>query len=171
MVPPTSGKSTICLTVCLAEDKETIKAPHYLPLLNVSTGDQRIPLTNGHKCRKRFNVLILLKFSCTKTQNTLVHGYGNITFYEFCCKSSTIAKYQRMWSFMNSQQPSVFVHSTEEGFQRVRDSNGRFAFLVESTTNDYINHRKPCDTMKVGNNLNSIGYGIATPLGSDLRWV
>lgn len=42
---------------------------------------------------------------------------------------------------------------------------------TESTTNDYINQRKPCDTMKVGSNLDSKGYGIATPLGSDLRSV
>ena len=27
----------------------------------------------------------------------------------------------------------------------------------------------PCDTMKVGTNLDSKGYGIATPVGSDLR--
>ncbi len=43
-------------------------------------------------------------------------------------------------------------------------------YYTESTTNDYINQRKPCDTMKVGSNLDSKGYGIATPLGSDLRY-
>jgi len=53
----------------------------------------------------------------------------------------------------------------------VRDSNGKYAFLMESTTNDYANQRHPCDTMKVGNNLDSKGYGIGTPLGSDLRSV
>jgi len=42
---------------------------------------------------------------------------------------------------------------------------------MESTTNDYMNQRQPCDTMKVGNNLDSKGYGIGTPLGSDLRSV
>ena len=72
---------------------------------------------------------------------------------------------------MSSAEPSVFVSSNEHGVKRVRDSNGRYAFLVESTTNDYINERKPCDTMKVGSNLDSKGYGIGTPLGSDLRLV
>ena len=52
-----------------------------------------------------------------------------------------------------------------------RKEKGRYAFLTESTTNDYINQRKPCDTMKVGSNLDSKGYGIGTPLGSDLRLV
>lgn len=74
-----------------------------------------------------------------------------------------------MWAFMSSAEPSVFVKSNEEGVQRVRESNGRYAFLTESTTNDYINQRMPCDTMKVGSNLDSKGYGIGTPQGSDLR--
>jgi len=40
---------------------------------------------------------------------------------------------------------------------------GKYAFLMESTTNDYKNQQLPCDTMKVGGNLDSKGYGIATP--------
>ncbi len=72
---------------------------------------------------------------------------------------------------MSSTDPTVFVTSNEDGIKRVRQSNGRYAFLMESTTNDYINQRLPCDTMKVGSNLDSKGYGIGTPLGSDLRWL
>ena len=72
---------------------------------------------------------------------------------------------------MKSTEASVFVDSNEIGIQRVRDSNGRYAFLIESAANDYINERKPCDTIRVGENLNSIGYGIGTPLGSGLRLV
>ena len=74
-----------------------------------------------------------------------------------------------MWAFMTSADPPVFVKTTEEGVQRVRNSKGKYAFLLESTMNDYYNQRKPCNTMKVGGNLDSKGYGIATPLGSDLR--
>jgi hypothetical protein len=37
-----------------------------------------------------------------------------------------------------------------------------------STKNEYVNERAPCDTMKVGSELDSKGYGIATRLGSDL---
>ena len=74
-----------------------------------------------------------------------------------------------MWSFMESAEPSVFVKTTVEGVQRVRGSKGKYAFLLESTMNDYYNQRKPCNTMKVGGNLDSKGYGIATPLESDLR--
>ncbi len=44
-----------------------------------------------------------------------------------------------------------------------------YAFLLESSLNEYQNERKPCNTMKVGSNLDSKGYGIATPIGSDLK--
>ena len=84
-------------------------------------------------------------------------------------QSSTIAVYERMWAFMSSATPAVWASSNLHGVARVRESNGRYAFLTESTTNDYVNNRKPCDTMKVGNNLDSKGYGIGTPIGSDLR--
>ncbi|KAH9510010.1 hypothetical protein Btru_044826 [Bulinus truncatus] len=77
--------------------------------------------------------------------------------------------YQRMWAYMTSAQPSVFVKTHEEGIQRVRQSNGKYAYLTESLTIDYVSNRKPCDTLRVGNNLNSDGFGIGTPIGSDLR--
>lgn len=73
-----------------------------------------------------------------------------------------------MWEFM-SNNVDVFVKSTEEGVDRVRSSKGRYAFLLESTMNDYYNQKKPCNTMKVGGDLDSKGYGVATPIGSDLR--
>lgn len=46
---------------------------------------------------------------------------------------------------------------------------GQYAFLLEETANEYENTRKPCDTMKVGANLNSLGYGVATKIGNPLR--
>ncbi|KAG8202102.1 hypothetical protein JTE90_010464 [Oedothorax gibbosus] len=83
-------------------------------------------------------------------------------------RRSKITVYSRMWDFMNSKK-HVFVQSYEEGIQRVRESKGKYAFLMESTKNDYINERQPCDTMKVGRNLDAKGYGVATPLGSNMR--
>ena len=82
---------------------------------------------------------------------------------------SKIKVYERMWAFMQSAEPKVFVNETEVGVKRVRDSKGKYAFLLESTMNDYYNQRKPCNTMKVGDHLDSKGYGIATPIGSPLR--
>ncbi|XP_054889928.1 glutamate receptor 1a isoform X1 [Poeciliopsis prolifica] len=84
-------------------------------------------------------------------------------------KRSKIAVFEKMWSYMKSADPSVFVKTTDEGVMRVRKSKGKYAYLLESTMNEYIEQRKPCDTMKVGGNLDSKGYGIATPKRSLLR--
>ena len=40
---------------------------------------------------------------------------------------------------------------------------------MEATANEYVNARKPCDTTKIGENLNTIAYGIATPFGSEWK--
>ncbi|XP_076993583.1 glutamate receptor 1 isoform X7 [Tamandua tetradactyla] len=86
-------------------------------------------------------------------------------------RRSKIAVFEKMWTYMKSAEPSVFVRTTEEGMIRVRKSKGKYAYLLESTMNEYIEQRKPCDTMKVGGNLDSKGYGIATPKGSALRYL
>ncbi|CAF0851429.1 unnamed protein product [Adineta ricciae] len=81
---------------------------------------------------------------------------------------SDVKTYQRMWAYMQ-QSDDVLVSSNEEGINKVRKSKGKYAFLLESTKNEYTNERAPCDTMKIGSNLDSKGYGIATPVGSELR--
>ncbi|XP_068435989.1 glutamate receptor 1-like isoform X4 [Clinocottus analis] len=83
-------------------------------------------------------------------------------------RRSKIAVFEKMWSYMRSADPTVFVKSTPEGVTRVRKSKGKYAYLLESSMNEYIEQRKPCDTMKVGGNLDSKGYGVATPKGSPL---
>lgn len=70
---------------------------------------------------------------------------------------------------MVNAKPSVFAATTAEGVERVRMSKEKYAFLLESTMNDYYSQKKPCNTLKVGGNLDSKGYGVATPLGSPLR--
>uniref|UniRef100_A0A3Q3WJ73 Glutamate receptor n=1 Tax=Mola mola TaxID=94237 RepID=A0A3Q3WJ73_MOLML len=84
-------------------------------------------------------------------------------------RRSKIAVFEKMWSYMRGADPSVFVKTTSEGVSRVRKSKGKYAYLLESSMNEYIEQRKPCDTMKVGGNLDSKGYGVATPKGSPLR--
>jgi ionotropic glutamate receptor len=70
-----------------------------------------------------------------------------------------------MWNFM-SDKPNVFVNSTREGIEMVR--RGNYAFLLESTMNEYITQRN-CDLMQVGGLLDSKGYGIGTPRGQCLE--
>ena len=61
-----------------------------------------------------------------------------------------------------STQEDVFVTSTEAGVKRVKD--GGYAYLAESTAVEYAVFRD-CDLTNIGGNLDSKGYGIATPTG------
>lgn len=124
---------------------------------------------------------LLLQEEEINTEITLILFFSYIwkaSTFNFLCpplshhavpQRSKIAVFEKMWAYMKSADPSVFVKTTDEGVMRVRKSKGKYAYLLESTMNEYIEQRKPCDTMKVGGNLDSKGYGIATPKGSPLR--
>lgn len=69
-----------------------------------------------------------------------------------------------MWNFMINN-PDVFVHSSDEGVEKVK--KGGYAYLLESTTNDYI-RSKECNLIQIGSLLDEKGYGIGAPNGSPL---
>ncbi|XP_051896125.1 glutamate receptor ionotropic, kainate 4 [Pristis pectinata] len=87
---------------------------------------------------------------------------SSMTFFQ----NSRYQTYQRMWNYMHSKQPSVFVKSTEEGISRVLNSN--YAFLLESTMNEYHRQRN-CNLTQIGGLLDTKGYGIGLPLASLFR--
>ena len=64
------------------------------------------------------------------------------------------------------KNPEVFVNSTSHGLARVSD--GSYAFLLESTMNEYFTQRE-CKLMQVGGLLDSKGYGIGTAKGINDR--
>ncbi|RWS10335.1 glutamate receptor-like protein, partial [Dinothrombium tinctorium] len=95
--------------------------------------------------------------------------YGVLKYsssYEFFQRSKKAAE-ARMWEYM-VQNPHVFTETVAEGIERVRESDGKYALFVNSATIEYLNEREPCDTMKVGENLNEEGFGIATRQNSKL---
>ncbi|KAG1662337.1 Glutamate receptor ionotropic, kainate 2 [Nymphon striatum] len=81
-------------------------------------------------------------------------------------RNSKMGTYQRMWSFMESARPSVLVKSGKEGTERVM--KGNYAYLMESTSIEYVTQRN-CKVTQIGGWLDSKGYGIATPPGSPYR--
>ena len=69
---------------------------------------------------------------------------------------------------MEAARPSVFENSTAEGLERVK--RGSYAYLLESTMNEYFTQRD-CTLMQVGGLLDSKGYGIGTPRGEETKYV
>ena len=82
---------------------------------------------------------------------------------------SQMAYFKDMWQYMAVIEPENMVNTTEEGFERVRQSNGDYAFIWDD---DVIDHEvnKDCNFEKVGNSFDaSKGYGIAMPKGALYR--
>ncbi|KAA0710041.1 Glutamate receptor ionotropic, kainate 5 [Triplophysa tibetana] len=98
----------------------------------------------------------------TNIQYGTIQGGSTMTFF----MNSRYQTYQRMWNYMYSKQPSVFVKSTEEGIARVL--NSKYAFLLESTMNEYYRVLN-CNLTQIGGLLDTKGYGIGMPLGSPFR--
>ncbi|KAH7936800.1 hypothetical protein HPB49_004817 [Dermacentor silvarum] len=77
-------------------------------------------------------------------------------------KESRHETYEMMWHAMKDD----LVSSNDEGIERVE--SGGYAFLMESTSVEYVVRRR-CKLKQIGGLLESKGYGIATPTGSPYR--
>lgn len=63
---------------------------------------------------------------------------------------------------MESANPSVFTADNNEGVERVKKGKGNYAYLMESTSIEYVIERN-CGLTQFGGMLDSKGYGIAMP--------
>jgi len=71
---------------------------------------------------------------------------------------------------MEANADRVIVDTDQEGVAKVRNSKHDYAYLLESPRNKFESQKKPCNTMKVGENLDTKGYGIAISFSlSELR--
>ncbi|KAL9891638.1 glutamate receptor ionotropic, kainate 2 isoform X3 [Glossina fuscipes] len=88
---------------------------------------------------------------------------GGSTFNFF--QGAKFPTYQKMYEFMDSH-PEYMTSTNAEGVTRVENEN--YAFLMESTTIEYITERR-CTLTQVGTLLDEKGYGIAMKKNSPYR--
>lgn len=82
----------------------------------------------------------------SKIKYGAVSGGSTMKFFQ----DSNFSTYQRMWASMESARPSVFTKSNEEGRERVQKGKRLYAFLMESTSLEYLTERH-CDLTQIGN--------------------
>lgn len=101
-----------------------------------------------------------------KAQKTIKYGtvYKGNTYHYFKKTKSV----KSIWHKMNNDHAKVYVKSVKEGVERVRNSNGRYAFLGESPELRYIASQKPCDLMVVGEYIARTQYSFAVAKDSPL---
>ncbi|KAL0830572.1 hypothetical protein ABMA28_002724 [Loxostege sticticalis] len=90
---------------------------------------------------------------------------GGATFSFF--KESDNLLYQKMYEYMDSH-PELQTKTNDEGLERVKSDDENYAFLMESTSIEYMAERN-CDIAQVGGLLDSKGYGIAMKKNSPYR--
>lgn len=78
-----------------------------------------------------------------------------------------------MWQIMEEedrmstpQNPGPYTKNNMEGIKRVQNSDGHFAFLMESSTVEYVTG-KQCDLTQIGTRIDLKSYGIAMKPGDD----
>ena len=91
---------------------------------------------------------------------------GSLTYSYF--QLTNQSQIHAMWETMTSAIPPVLEWSALEGVNRVRQSNGRYAFFVESVFAEYISIQRPCDLRILGEYLNTSYYAFAVKKRSPL---
>lgn len=73
-------------------------------------------------------------------------------------RDSSNENYRKMYDHMMKNKKLLLQKTNEEGLERAK--LGKYAFLMESSTIEYMTQRN-CDVSQVGGKLDEKGYGIA----------
>ncbi|KAH8040801.1 hypothetical protein HPB51_012971 [Rhipicephalus microplus] len=76
--------------------------------------------------------------------------------------------YSRMWDSMTSFN-NTMTATNEEGVKRVRESEGNYAFIVDTVKIKYATQKAPCDLMQIGETFQPSGYGVVVSHKSPLN--
>lgn len=96
-------------------------------------------------------------------QNKIQFGMLKGGSTQLLFSESNESEYRLAWSKMVSMKPDAFTASNAEGVDRVKRSEGRYAFLLETTTLQYYLARNS-ELKQIGTPFNEKHYGIAVPL-------
>jgi ABC-type amino acid transport substrate-binding protein len=89
-------------------------------------------------------------------------------FTENFFKTTQQDVYKKMYSDMDKDK---FPTTSADGVKQVRNGNGKFAFIIESSTADYWMNQKPCDltSFRLGSALPYHNYSFAVKKNSPLK--
>lgn len=130
-----------------------------LMMVNAYVANLAASLTNN-KLTSEFDSLSSLIDQSKVKYGTLSGGSTSVYFSE-----SNETDYKRAWNQMISFTPSAFTSSNKEGVDRVRKEEGKYAFLMETTSMSY-NIERSCDLKQVGSQFGEKHYALAVPLGN-----
>ncbi len=70
-------------------------------------------------------------------------------------KTSNMETFQKMWNFMSGiHRAEVMVNSNDKGIEKVIEADGKYAYMMESSSIQYIIERN-CKVTQIGGNLDN----------------
>ena len=120
-------------------DSSVVSAP-------ANIAGQNIPGTKGLHNASHITQSCSVTGITVPTHCKIIKPYLLFTFNFF--QDSKSPTFSRMRSFMESQKDSVFERGNNAGVQRVINSDGEYAFLMESNSIQYQIERN-CDLIQV----------------------
>lgn len=107
---------------------------------------------------------LLKNFIETGTPTIGVVGSGSS---EAFFKYSQVGVFHQYGQFLKENRDAV-TNSYSEGIERVRNSNGSYAFIIESASAEFVSNHPPCDTVTTFGYLDTRSYSMAIKKGSYL---
>ena len=153
----------------LFQNADIAAAPLYVTFPRASVVDFTRPFMN---VSATFLTLRSTQHAHAKTPQDIVNDpnmyYGTLQVSTImrAFKTTNHSLYRQIWQRMQSFSPHVFTNSNSEGIERVRSSNGRYAFIVPSDIGEYVAAQAPCDVTTVGSFLNERHFALAVPKDS-----
>lgn len=120
--------------------------------LTISTPYERIKSVDDLKFCGNSDEECPVKFGAKK-------GGATANFF----KESTLPLYRSMYKYMD-RHPELMPADNDIGVEMANDPNSNYAFLMESSSIEYVIERM-CDVAQVGGLLDDKGYGIAMKKG------
>ncbi|XP_037960958.1 glutamate receptor ionotropic, kainate 2 [Teleopsis dalmanni] len=102
--------------------------------------------------------------SQTSTKFGTMEGGSTYTFFS----ESNETTYRLAFNIMNGDDPSAYTKSNEEGVERVKKMEGKYMFLMETTSLEY-NIAQNSSLRMVGEKFGEKHYAIAVPYGAEYR--
>ena len=116
---------------------------------------------------KRINSPSELSSNSNNTNQTdITYGVVKDGFTENFFKNSDKQFYTEMYQQMDESQLPL---TSGDGVRKVQDSDGKYAFMIDSSTADYWVNKKPCDlySFRLGSALDCHKYAFAVKKDPD----
>lgn len=102
------------------------------------------------------------------SQSSVQYGVVKTGIASDILQNAKVGVYRTMWEQIQNN-PQLLLKDHKTGIERVRNSKGKFALLLDSSISEYVQGQSPCDTVSQTQHVGSAHFGVATPINSPMK--